>query len=67
VQSIFSFDCRSILSGMEDESFLKQDTHWTPAAAERTAEALAQKILALNRLSEQPSMEYTRRAVKNSP
>ncbi len=57
------FDCRPILSGMEDESFLKQDTHWTPAAAERTAEALTQKILELNLLPKQLQVEYTRRTV----
>jgi len=60
-EGIDVFDCRPILSGLNERSFLKQDTHWTPAAAERTAAALAKELLPL--LPEQPPAEYTRRMV----
>jgi len=60
-EGIAVFDCRPTLSDMKEESFLKQDTHWTPAAAERTAEALAKEIRPF--LSKQPITEYRRRAV----
>lgn len=55
------FDCQPMLSALHGASFLKHDTHWLPAGAERTAAALAQRIIDLDGLPEYPSMGYIRR------
>ena len=60
-EGIDVIDCRPVLAGMKQSSFLKQDTHWTPAAAERIAEALARQIRPL--LPGNLRQEYTRRVV----
>ncbi len=62
-EGVVVFDCSDILLAEGGDSFLKQDTHWRPAAMERVARALAEKISAMNLLPEQEAAGYSRRPV----
>jgi alginate O-acetyltransferase complex protein AlgJ len=63
-EGVVVFDCSDALRSLGEESFLKQDTHWTAAGMESAAAALAGRISSMNLLPEQEPAGYTRRPVE---